>query len=139
VYSFLLKSTKHITKILYYVSMAAVGVGIWDTKFGVYHSWTPLSDSKQLHGQVCCDLFTVIVNLMLSLFLHKSSDFSSTVCHVVVDCVVGAIFQLYYAGGRLLLACMNGIYMFPVVPKVATLGACLGKTSTQASVCYFKR
>jgi len=42
--------------------------------------------------------------------------------------------QVYYAGGRLLVACTNGIYVFPVVPKVATLGACLGKTSTQASV-----
>jgi len=38
--------------------IAAVGVGIWDTKFGVYHSWTPLSDSKQSHGQVCRGLDT---------------------------------------------------------------------------------
>jgi len=36
---------------------AAVGIGIWDTKFGVYHSWTPLSDSKQLHGQVLYTFF----------------------------------------------------------------------------------
>lgn len=70
---------------------STVGIGIWDTKFGVYHSWTPLPDQKHLHG------------------------------------------QLYYSRGRLLIACTNGIYMFPVVPKVATLGACLGKTSTQAS------
>jgi len=53
---------------------------------------------------------------------------------IVTASVVGVMFQLYYAGGRLLLACTNGVYMFPVVPKVATLGACLGKSSAQASV-----
>jgi len=57
------------------------------------------------------------------------------ICSVsVIDCVVAVLCQMYYAGGRMLLQCTNGIYVFPIVPKVATLGACLGKTSTQASV-----
>jgi len=46
-----------------YVLFAAVGIGIWDTKFGVYHSWTPLSDSKQLHGQVLYSFFVTVKQL----------------------------------------------------------------------------
>jgi len=39
------------------VIISAVGIGIWDTKFGIYHSWIPLSDGKQLHGQVRYTIF----------------------------------------------------------------------------------
>jgi len=47
-----------MTRLIYSLNcvmlIVAVGVGIWDTQFGVYHSWTPLSDGKRLHGQVNC-------------------------------------------------------------------------------------
>jgi hypothetical protein len=66
---------------------ANVGIGVWDTKFGIFHSWLPLPDTKQTSG------------------------------------------QLYYTGGRLLLACTGGVYTFGVIPRAATLLSCLGKTS----------
>ena len=35
-----------------YHCVSAVGVGIWDMKFGIFHSWVPLPDARQATGQV---------------------------------------------------------------------------------------
>ena len=63
---------------LYYKYVIAVlGVGIWDTNFGVYHSWTPLPDSKQSQGQVYSDILVLQTShLKVFLFLLKSFAYS---------------------------------------------------------------
>ena len=55
------------------VLTTAVGVGIWDTKFGVYHSWVPLADTKHWHGQVDRHLVTEMCVIYRSLFGFTAS------------------------------------------------------------------
>jgi len=66
-------------------SIAGVGIGIWDTKFGVYHSWAPLADSKKLHGQVQCNYVTVSLKLATWYFCY------AVYCSII-HCIVCVMF-----------------------------------------------